>query len=202
METPFAVTIGLDISKTEHHACTLDPARKKVFDRPPLQDEAKRGIYPGRVKTDARNAFIIANTVHTMPHALSQLRSLPIQIHLSLETSEVLIERIFSVLSEQTVITPATRVAESTHRIAAQIVELKSQRATVAQEVETMLAGFPASQVSMRTPGIDIKIAARSPRHRRRLKVHLRQPPHNLRRHAPHQTPLLPQPRRTPFQNR
>lgn len=32
METGYAVVIGLDVGKNGHHACALDPARKKLFD--------------------------------------------------------------------------------------------------------------------------------------------------------------------------
>ncbi|WP_297742656.1 IS110 family transposase [uncultured Tessaracoccus sp.] len=286
METPFAITIGLDVGKTEHHACALDPTGKKIFDKPLPQDEAKlralfttlldhgrvllvvdqpntigalpvavarnagcevaylpglamrkaADLYPGRAKTDAKDAFIIADTARTMPHtlrqvdqnsetlsalkvlsgfdedlahectrALNRLRSLLTQIHPALErvftgttlSSELalnllikyagptglatagktrvlryarthryrnpgqLIDRIFTALEEQTVTVPATRAVESIiPRIAAQVVELKTQRATVAQEVEAMLADFPLSKVLMSMPTIGIKTAA------------------------------------------
>ena len=120
METRFAVVIGLDVGKTGHHACALDPGGSRLFDKPLPQDEAqlrelftelqKHGnvlmvvdqpntigalpiavardagcavaylpglamrkaadLYPGRSKTDARDAFIIADTARTMPHTL------------------------------------------------------------------------------------------------------------------------------------
>lgn len=120
METRFAVVIGLDVGKTGHHACALDPGGSRLFDKSLPQDEAqlrelftelqKHGnvlmvvdqpntigalpiavardagcavaylpglamrkaadLYPGRSKTDARDAFIIADTARTMPHTL------------------------------------------------------------------------------------------------------------------------------------
>mgnify|MGYP002757075005 CR=1 FL=1 len=286
METPFAITIGLDVGKSEHHACALDPTGAKVFDKPLPQDEAKlrtlfttllthgrvllvvdqpntigalpvavardtgcdvaylpglamrkaADLYPGRAKTDARDAFIIADTARTMPHtlrqvdrdsetlsalkvlagfdedlahectrALNRLRSLLTQIHPALEralagttlSSDLalsllikytgptglttagktrvlryarshhhrnptpLIDNIFTALNEQTVIVPATSAVERIiPRIAAQVVELKTQRATVAHEVEAMLADFPLAEVLMSMPGIGIKTAA------------------------------------------
>ena len=123
MDTRFAVVIGLDVGKTAHHACALDPDGNKLFDKPLPQDETKlrelftqlqnhgevlmvvdqpntigalpiavardsgcavaylpglamrkaADLYPGRSKTDARDAFIIADTARTMPHTLRQV---------------------------------------------------------------------------------------------------------------------------------
>lgn len=123
MDTGFAVVIGLDVGKTAHHACALDPNGNRLFDKPLPQDEAHLrelftrlqmhgevlmvvdqpnsigalpiavardtgcavaylpGLamrkaadrYPGRSKTDARDAFIIAETARTMPHTLLQV---------------------------------------------------------------------------------------------------------------------------------
>lgn len=123
MEPRYAVVIGLDVGKTGHHACALDPDGNRLFDKPLPQDEAllrelftslqKHGevlmvvdqpntigalpiavardagcvvaylpglamrkaadLYPGRSKTDARDAFIIADTARTMPHTLRQV---------------------------------------------------------------------------------------------------------------------------------
>src|SRR5699024_3436107 len=41
MDTRFAVVIGLDVGKTAHHACALDPDGNKLFDKPLPQDETK-----------------------------------------------------------------------------------------------------------------------------------------------------------------
>ena len=120
MTSGFAVVIGLDVGKTGHHACALDPAGTRLFDKALPQDEAQlrelfvrlqahgtvlmvvdqpntigalpiavardvgcevaylpglamrkaADLYPGRSKTDARDAFIIADTARTMPHTL------------------------------------------------------------------------------------------------------------------------------------
>ena len=193
-------------------------------------------LYPGRSKTDARDAFIIADAARTMPHtlravdrdsdvlaalkvlagfdedlahettrALNRIRSLLTQIHPALERvftgatlatglvldllekfggptglkaagraralrfarthsrrdPEALIDRVFTALSEQTVVVPATAAVELViPRVAGQVKELKVQRATVAQEVEAMLEDFPLALVLMSMPGIGIKTAA------------------------------------------
>lgn len=286
MDTRFAVVIGLDVGKSGHHACALDPEGNRLFDKPLVQDEAelrelftslqKHGevlmvvdqpntigalpiavardagctvaylpglamrkaadLYPGRSKTDARDAFVIADTARTMPHtlrqvdrdneilsalkvlagfdedlthettrALNRIRSLLTQIHPALERvftggslstalvldllekfggpnglkttgrgkvlrfarshsrrdPEALVDQIFTALSEQTVVVPATAAVELViPRVAGQVKELKEQRATVAREVEGMLEDFPLASVLMSMPGIGIKTAA------------------------------------------
>ena len=41
MDTRFAVLVGLDVGKSSHHACALDPAGNKLFDKPLPQDESE-----------------------------------------------------------------------------------------------------------------------------------------------------------------
>lgn len=115
-----SVFVGLDVGKSSHHACALDPAGNKLYDKVLVQDETAlrkvftglqthghvlvivdqpntigalpiavardcgsevaylpglamrkaADLYPGRSKTDARDAFIIADTARTMPHTL------------------------------------------------------------------------------------------------------------------------------------
>ena len=118
-ETDIGVYLGLDVGKGEHHATAVNPAGKKVFDKPLPNSEpklrelfeklrAKHGtvlvvvdqpasigalpltvardagcqvaylpgltmrriadLYPGEAKTDARDAFIIADAARAMPH--------------------------------------------------------------------------------------------------------------------------------------
>lgn len=193
-------------------------------------------LYPGRSKTDARDAFIIADTARTMPYtlravdrdsevlaalevlsgfdadlthectrAINRLRSLLLQIFPSLERVFVgtiltrtlvldlliksagptglraagrgnvlrwarnharkdptkLINEIFAALGEQTVTVIGTDAVELViPRVAAQIKELKHQRAIVAAEVEKLLDDFPLSNVLMSMPGVGIKTAA------------------------------------------
>ena len=118
--TPSTYFLGLDVGKSEHHACALNRDGNKVFDKPSPQLESDLAgvfhqlqelgsvlvvvdqpnsigalpitvardcgcevgylpglamrkaadLYPGRVKTDKRDAFIIADTARTMPHTL------------------------------------------------------------------------------------------------------------------------------------
>lgn len=193
-------------------------------------------LYPGKSKTDARDAFIIAETARAMPHtlravdrdsevlaalkvlsgfdadlthectrAINRLRSLLLQIFPALERvfpgtvltrslvlelfikyagptglraagrSNVLrwarnhsrkdpvnvVDAIFTALCEQTVTVIGSEAVELViPRVAAQIKELKHQRAIVAEEVEKLLDDFPLSQVLMSMPGVGIKTAA------------------------------------------
>ncbi|WHS34773.1 IS110 family transposase [Auritidibacter ignavus] len=193
-------------------------------------------LYPGRPKTDARDAFIIADTARTMPHtlravdresdlfsalkvlagfdddlarectrAINRLRSLLVHIYPSLERvftgtvltrpmvlelliryhgphglqaadksgvkrwaknharkdPSALIDQIFAALAEQTVTVPGTATVELIiPRMAAQIKELKAQRALMATEVEAMVDAHPLTQVLISMPGAGIKTAA------------------------------------------
>ena len=122
-ELGFDIWCGLDVGKQDHHACALDAAGKRIFDKPLPQDQGKledlfthlseRGrvlvivdqpntigalpiavaramgiqvaylpglamrriadLHPGNTKTDARDAFIIADAARTMPHTLRRV---------------------------------------------------------------------------------------------------------------------------------
>lgn len=154
---------------------------------PGLAMRKAANLYPDRSKTDARDAFIIANSARTMPHtlrtidrdsgvlsaltvlagfdedlahettrALNRIRSLLTQIQPA--DPEVLVDRIFTAFSEQTVVVPATAAVELViSRVAGQVKELKEQRATVAGEVEAILEDFSLAGVLMSMPGIGIK---------------------------------------------
>ena len=260
---------GLDVGKTDHHACALDRTGNIVFDKalPQRQDELTKvfnhlqqhgtvlvvvdqpntigalpiavardqeclvgylpglamrkaaDLHPGRVKTDRRDAFIIADTARTMPHTLravdrndevlsslkmlsgfdddlardctrtiNRLRSVLTQIYPTVErvfagsilardsvlellihykgpqglkragyhrvrnwmlkhTSKdptALVDALFDALKAQTVTVPGTDTAEVViPQLAANIKQLKAQRATVAAEVEAMLDQLP-----------------------------------------------------------
>lgn len=119
----YAVFLGLDVGKEEHHACGLDPDGNRVHDKPLPQDETKlralfdtlgqawpgvgrgrrpatigalpvtvardvgvdvaylpglamrriAGLHPGNAKTDARDAYVIAEAARSMPHALRRV---------------------------------------------------------------------------------------------------------------------------------
>lgn len=119
----YAVFLGLDVGKGEHHATALGPDGRRVYDKPLPQDEhALRDLYeqlsghgpvlvvvdqpasigalpvavardvgvdvaylpglamrriadlhPGNAKTDARDAYVIAEAARTLPHALRRV---------------------------------------------------------------------------------------------------------------------------------
>jgi transposase len=119
----YAVYCGLDVGKSEHHACALDPTGKRLYDRalpndqgalvevltglqvhgpvlvvvdqpaaigalviavarslgiavgylPGLAMRRIADLYPGEGKTDARDAFVIADAARTMPHTLRRV---------------------------------------------------------------------------------------------------------------------------------
>ena len=119
----YAVFVGLDVGKEEHHACALDPGGARLHDKVLPQSEAQirqvltrlaaRGpvlvvvdqpasigalavtvardvgidvaylpglamrriadLHPGNAKTDARDAYVIAEAARSMPHALRRV---------------------------------------------------------------------------------------------------------------------------------
>lgn len=124
-DSGFDIWCGLDVGKQAHHACALDAAGKRVFDKALPQDQTKledlfrrlsehgrvlmivdqpntigalpiavarsmgiqvaylpglamrraADLYPGNAKTDARDAFIIADAARTMPHTLRRVNA-------------------------------------------------------------------------------------------------------------------------------
>ncbi|QJY50658.1 IS110 family transposase [Pseudonocardia broussonetiae] len=122
-EHDFTVFCGLDVGKSVHHACALDPTGQRLHDKPLPNDEtalaeifqqlsvhgrvlvvvdqpasigalavavarslgievaylpglAMRRIadlHPGQGKTDARDAYVIADAARTMPHTLRRV---------------------------------------------------------------------------------------------------------------------------------
>jgi transposase len=119
----YAVYLGLDVGKGEHHAVGMDPTGKRLHDAPLPNTEPKlramfdklaahgpllvvvdqpttigalpvavaracghevaylpglamrriADLYPGNAKTDARDAYIIADAARTLPHTLRQI---------------------------------------------------------------------------------------------------------------------------------
>jgi hypothetical protein len=120
---PYAVYCGLDVGKSEHHACALDPAGGRLYDKALPNDQAALAgvlaqlaghgrvlvvvdqpasigalavavarwlgidvgylpglamrrladLHPGQGKTDARDAYVIADAARTMPHTLRRV---------------------------------------------------------------------------------------------------------------------------------
>src|SRR5690242_19498796 len=123
MTPEYAVFLGLDVGKGEHHACALDPTGKKLHDRALPNDEQRlralfaqlgrhgrvlvvvdqpasigalpvtvaraagcqvaylpgltmrrlADVHPGNAKTDARDAYVIADAARTLPHTLRRV---------------------------------------------------------------------------------------------------------------------------------
>jgi transposase len=123
VDNGYEVFLGLDVGKGAHHAVGLDPAGKRLYDKPLPNSEpklrevferlAKHGpvlvvvdqpntigalpvavaracghevaylpglamrriadLYPGNAKTDARDAFVIADAARTLPHTLRRV---------------------------------------------------------------------------------------------------------------------------------
>jgi transposase len=119
----YAVLCGLDVGKSEHHACALNPAGERLYDKALPNDEAALSavftpllthgpvlvvvdqpasigalsiavarslgievaylpglamrriadLHPGEGKTDARDAYVIADAARTMPHTLRRV---------------------------------------------------------------------------------------------------------------------------------
>lgn len=81
--------------------------------------------------------------------------------HHARKDPSVLIDLIFAALAEQTVTVPGAATVELIiPRVAAQIKELKAQRALIASEVEAMVDAHPLTQVLISLPGVGIKTAA------------------------------------------
>ncbi|OUC77359.1 IS110 family transposase, partial [Streptosporangium minutum] len=51
MSVDYAVFVGLDVGKGEHHACALDPRGKKLHDKPLPNDEQRLRALFGKLKT-------------------------------------------------------------------------------------------------------------------------------------------------------
>jgi Transposase len=59
------VFVGVDVGKGTHHAVALDRKGKRLLDSALPNDESK---------TDARDAYIIAEAARSMPHTLRSMK--------------------------------------------------------------------------------------------------------------------------------
>ena len=75
----FDIWCGLDVGKRAHHACALDAAGKKVFDKPLPQDQTKLALFT-RLSEHGRVLVIVdqPNTIGALPIAVA--RSMDIQV--------------------------------------------------------------------------------------------------------------------------
>ena len=76
----FDIWCGLDVGKQAHHACALDAAGKKVFDKPLPQDQSKLEDLFTRLSEHGRVLVIVdqPNTIGALPIAVA--RSMGIQV--------------------------------------------------------------------------------------------------------------------------
>ena len=74
MNSQYPVVIGLDVGKTGHHACALDPDGSKLFDKPLPQHEAKlRELFMGLQKLgDVLMIVDQPNTIGALPIAVAR----------------------------------------------------------------------------------------------------------------------------------
>ena len=76
----FDIWCGLDVGKQAHHACALDAAGKKVFDKPLPQDQSKLEDLFTRLSEHGRVLVIVdqPNTIGALPIAVA--RSMGMQV--------------------------------------------------------------------------------------------------------------------------
>ena len=75
MNTQYAVWFGLDVGKTSHHGCGLDPAGERVFDHELPQDEASlRDVITSLQDEHGRVLVIVdqPNTIGELPVAVAR----------------------------------------------------------------------------------------------------------------------------------
>jgi len=102
-----------------------------------------------------------------------------------------LAEEITAALAEQTVVVAGTNAAGTVlPRLAAQLAELRAQRADVAAKVEELVRDHPLHPVLMSMPGNGIRDHRTASDRARRQGLHLRGPPGLLRRPRPGDPPL------------
>lgn len=280
----FAVFCGLDVGKSAHHACALNPTGQRLHDKPLPNDEtaltevfprlATHGrvlvivdqpasigalavavarslgievaylpglamrriadLHPGQGKTNARDAYVIADAARTMPHTLrrvgtddeilaeltvlagydddlaarstrltNRLRDALLHVHPALERllgprmdrggvldllaaaptpaalrqlgehgitaamrprsprlAKTLPAQILAALDTQTVTVPGTAAfGRVIVGVAAQLREVRTERDTLAAELETRLEAHPLAEVLTSMPGLGFRTA-------------------------------------------
>ena len=74
MNSGYAVVIGLDVGKSGHHACALDPDGKKLFDKPLPQDETKLRELFTQLQNHGEVLMVVdqPNTIGALPIAVAR----------------------------------------------------------------------------------------------------------------------------------
>jgi len=99
--------------------------------------------YPGEAKTDARDAFIIADAARTMPHTLRDLAT----------TDETVAELDMLAGFDDDLAGEVTRTANRLRGL--------SQRAALERQIAVLLEAHPLSQLLTSTPGIGVRTGTR-----------------------------------------
>lgn len=280
----YVVFCGLDVGKSAHHACALDPTGQRLHDKPLPNDEAAltevfqrlatngrvlvivdqpasigalavavarslgievaylpglamrriADLHPGQGKTDARDAYVIADAARTMPHTLrrvgtddeilaeltvlagydddlaaqstrltNRLRDALLHVHPALERllgprmdrggvldllaaaptpdalrqlgehgitaamqprsprlAKTLPRQILAALDAQTVVVPgSTAFGRVIVGVATQLREVRTERDTLATELENRLEAHPLAEVLTSMPGLGFRTA-------------------------------------------
>ena len=75
MNTEYDVWLGLDVGKTSHHGCGLDPSGERVYDHELPQDEtALRNVITSLQNENGRVLVIVdqPNTIGALPVAVAR----------------------------------------------------------------------------------------------------------------------------------
>lgn len=120
-------------------------------------------LHPGQAKTDARDAYIIADTARTMPHTL----------------------RGITIADEH--IAELSMLCGFDDDLTAQLTE---QRADIEAEILTVVDAHPRTCVRTSMPGIGVRTAARILTEVVGKKLHIRRTPSLIRRHRTSNPPI------------
>ena len=120
-------------------------------------------LHPGQAKTDARDAYIIADTARTMPHTL----------------------RGITIADEH--IAELSMLCGFDDDLTAQLTE---QRADIEAEILTVVDAHPRTCVLTSMPGIGVRTAARILTEVIGKKLHIRRTPSFIRRHRTSNPPI------------
>jgi transposase len=79
-EVPYAVFCGVDVGKSEHHACALDPAGKRLYDKPMPNDEAALTTVLTRLAEHGRVLVVVDQPAAIGALTIAAARSLGIDV--------------------------------------------------------------------------------------------------------------------------
>jgi len=138
-------------------------------------------LHPGTAKTDARDAYVIAESARTLPHTLRRVdageetlggpqgmasagetRLLRTATKANPRRATELVDAIGKAIGEQTVTVPGTAAADTVlPKLAGNLASVLDQRAEIAAQVEQVLDAPPLAEVLTSMPGVGARTAAR-----------------------------------------